>query len=137
MSEQCNWKFNVQVVGGPMIAASGEQTVDAYSKSQVVVPARTGSTDGQTELTLDTTGASILIVRASRYVDPDNPATRLQYAVTAGGTAGTAVNLIGPLILIGEDAIRLLGNPVERLTFTNPTASEITIDTLVGVDATP
>lgn len=137
MSEQFNWKFSVQVMGGPTMAASGEQIVDTYNKSQVVVPARAGGTDGEIELTLDTTGASILVVRASQYVDPDNLALRLQYAVTAGGATGTAVDLIGPLFMIGEETIRLLGNPVESLTFTNPMASEITIDTLVGGDATP
>jgi|GEM_PF-1192174 len=137
MSEQLKWNFTVQVVGGPTLAASGKQVVDAYNKSQVVVPASSNGTAGSIELTLDTTGASILIIRASRYVDPDTPANRLQYAVTVGGTTADPVDLTGPLVLIGESAVRLLGDPVASLTFTNPIASDITIDTLVGVDATP
>ena len=137
MSEKFNWRFNVEIVGGPTIAASGSQTVDAYTKSQVVVPAISNGTAGEVTLTLDTTGASILIVRASQYVDADDPSVRLQYAVIEGSTTGTPVDLTGPLVMIGQETIRLLGNPVEGLAFTNPIASDITIDTLVGVDATP
>ena len=137
MSEQLNWKFSVQVVDGPTLAASGKKIVDAYSKSRVVVPAASNGNDGKLELTLDTTGASILIVRASQYVDTGNPAIRLKYAVSTGGEPGDQLDFVGPLVMIGESTVRLLGDPVSSLTFYNPITSEITIDTLVGKDATP
>ena len=136
MSEQFNWKFTIQVVGGPTMAASGEQVIDAYSKSQIKVPAHSGGTDGEVVLALNTTGASILAIRASQYIDPNNTTNSLQYAITSGGVVGTAAKMTGPIIMIGESSIRLLGNPVEMVTFTNPIESEITIDTLVGRDAT-
>jgi hypothetical protein len=137
MAEQLNWKCTVQVAGGPAIAAAGTQIVDAYSKSQVVVPGGTTSTPGTIVLNLDLTGASILIVRASRYVDPENPDQKLQYTVTDGGAAGTATDLQGPIFMIGETTVRLLGDSVESLTFANSMTTEVTIDTLVGLDATP
>lgn len=137
MAEQLNWKCNVQVVEGPTIAAGDEQIVDAYSKSQIVVPGGTIGTPGSIELTLDLTGASILIVRSSSYVDPDNADQKLQYTVTDGGVAGTATDLQGPLFLIGETTVRLLGDSVESFTFTNSMTTDVTIDTLVGVDVTP
>jgi hypothetical protein len=40
-------------------------------------------------------------------------------------------------MMVGEDTIRLLGDPVDGITFTNPMATDITIDTLVGGDVTP
>jgi hypothetical protein len=39
--------------------------------------------------------------------------------------------------MIGENTIRLLGDPVGSIAFINPMASDITVDTLVGGDATP
>ena len=137
MAEQLNWKCDVQVAGGPAIAAAGMQIVDAYSKSQIVVPGGTTGTPGTIVLNIDLTGASILIVRASRYVDTENPDQKLQYTVTDGGGAGTATDLRGPLFMIGETTVGLLGSSVESLTFANSMTAAVTIDTLVGLDATP
>jgi hypothetical protein len=143
MSEKISWKFNIQVIGGPTLVASGDQNLDAYTKSKVVVPAKTAAGDGETEVNLDTTGALILIVKASQYLDRTDPALILQYEVTKANPAGgaditdAAVDFLSPLILIGENAIKMLGDPVVKLKFTNPTSSEITIEMLTAVDVTP
>jgi len=137
MAEQLNWKCSIQVAGGPAIAAADTHTVDAYSKSQIVLPGGTVGAPSTIVLNLNLTGASILIVRASCYVDPENENQKLQYLLTDGGVDGTAIDLKGPLFLIGETTVGLLGDSVESFTFSNSMTKEITIDTLVGVDATP
>jgi hypothetical protein len=73
MSEKVSWKFNIQVVGGPTLVASGEENVDAYNKSQVVVPAPAAGVNNTVEVNLNSARASHLIVKASHYLDTATP----------------------------------------------------------------
>jgi hypothetical protein len=134
MSEELRWNVSVQVVSGPTVAATGIVRADAYSKTQVVIPPRAGTTDGTIDVSVDTTGAELLVVKASQYVDSADPTIILQYDIN---DAGAAKNLSAPLVLIGGDAIKLLADPVTKITFTNPIEASITADIVVGGDATP
>ena len=133
MSEEVRWSLSVQAVGGPKIAASGTMAVNVYSKSQVVVPAHDSGTDGSLTVTVNTTGAELLLIVASQYVDAEDATKILQYNVNGG----TDTDITAPLILLGAEAVKLLEDPVTSVKFTNPIEAKIDVDIFVGGDATP
>ena len=138
MSEELRWNLSVQVVSGPTVAASGTLKVDAYEKSQVVVPARTGGADGTLDVEIDTTNAELLLIKAGQYVDATDDTKILQYAVNPGATpAGPTGDFTAPLMLMGVDVIKLVADPVELIRFTNPIEATVTIDIILGGDITP
>jgi hypothetical protein len=138
MSEELRWNLSLQIVSGPTVAASGTLSVDAYSKSQVVVPARTGGVDGTLDVSVDTSDAELLLIRAGQYVDQADATRILGYAINPEATPpGPSGNLTAPLMLMGADVIELVANPVELVRFTNPIETPITVDIVVGGDVTP
>jgi hypothetical protein len=133
MPEELRWNLSVQVVSGPTVAAAGTLRADGYNKLQVIIPARTGGADGTLAVEVSTAGAELLVVKASQFVDVADPTKTLTYDVN---DAGAPKQLTAPLMLLGADAIKLLANPVAKITFTNPLEVPITADIVVGGDAT-
>ena len=134
MSEELRWSLSVQVVSGPTTAATGTVRADAYSKAQVVIPPRASGADGTIDVTVSSASAELFLLKASQYVDTADATKILQYDVN---DAGAPKNLSAPLMLIGSDTIKLLADPVTKITFTNPIEVAITVDIVVGGDATP
>jgi len=123
MPEKINWTLNVQVVGGPKISASDTLEVEAYDKIEAVIP-----TGGSATVNVQPgTGAQFLLITASSYAN-------MTYEVDA---SGTTVTLDGPHVLIGAGAVGLLGSTQNKFKFSNGGSEDVTVDILVGRDATP
>jgi hypothetical protein len=123
MPEKINWTLNVQVVGGPKVAASDVLEVDAYDKIEAVIPAGASATVN----VQPSGGAQFLLITASSYEN-------LTYKVDA---SGTTVTLDDPHVLIGSGAVSLLGSTQSQFAFSNGSAADVTVNILVGRDATP
>ena len=123
MSEKITYLLKALVEDGPVLTATNSLTVDAYDKITAVV-----KTDGP--LTVDVqpaAGGQFLVILASDYEN-------LSYEVDS---SGTSIDLDGPLFLIGPAALGLLGSTQQQFEFTNGGSADITVDILVGRDATP
>lgn len=124
MSERINWSYKVQAVGGPTLAGSGNISPDAYEKFTIMVPAPAGTAVGVDVMA--GTGAQFLLLTSSSYEN-------VTYKVGGGATR----TLNGPIMLVGSGAMALLGDPLNKFTFTNNNPIDITIELFVGRDATP
>ena len=127
MTETIKYSLNFQVVGGTSVPISSEMAVDAYEKIQVAVPA------GTTNLTLNLQPdgarlADFLLIKSSAYGDT------LTYKVN---TSTTPIILNGPHVFIGNGAVAILDSSPTKLLFSNGLTSDVTIDILLGRDATP
>jgi hypothetical protein len=122
MSEKVNWSYLVHAASGPQIAAAAVIEVDAYDKFDLTIA--TGVT--QTVDLVPSGGAVKLLV-----LNPDEPDPELSYAV-----GGKDIPLDAPHVLLGAGAVSLLGT-LTALTFKNATQSDITLQIIVGRDATP
>ncbi|MEZ4734083.1 MAG: hypothetical protein R3E79_43880 [Caldilineaceae bacterium] len=128
MPEKITYSLTVQVTGGPKLVASNTLSVEAYDKTQVTVTA--GATDQTVNIQPGGAGlAQFVAITASQY---DNGLT---YKVNDAGA--TAIALNGPHTFIGAGAVGLLNAAPTALLFGNSTAGDITVDILVGRDATP
>jgi hypothetical protein len=128
MPETIKYSLSFQVVGGTSVPVAGQLTADAVEKIQVAVPA------GATDLTvnLQPGGADLgqfLLIKASAYSED------LTYKVN--DAAATAIVLDAPHVFIGAGAVAILDDEPTTLLFSNATAADVTIDILLGRDATP
>ena len=132
MSEQIHWTLNVQVTGGPKIAAAQTETLEAYDKITIDVPqAQDTDTPGQATVEVQPGNegqVQFLLVKSSVYDES------LTYQVN--GT-GDPIALNALLILIGTGAIGLLGAAPQTLSFSNRLERVVSIEILVGRRATP
>jgi hypothetical protein len=128
MSSKVNLSMIVSVASGPSISVSKTVTVEAYDKIDVAVAA--GDTDKVVEVQ---PGASsqvqLLMIKASEY------GTDLSYKVH--DAAATAIVLDQDQLYSGQGQVGLLGTQIDKLLFTNNLAKSVTIEILVGRDATP
>lgn len=120
--------YEVQVSGGPRFSSTMNQALEAYDVMEVVVA------DGASDTTIEVQpgGAGqvqFLHVSASLY------AAGLTYKVDAA--ANPPHDLDRPLLLAGSGAVGLLGGAPSQLLFSNSTDQDVTIQVLVGRDATP
>ncbi|HSJ58876.1 MAG TPA: hypothetical protein VLC95_16945 [Anaerolineae bacterium] len=122
MPEKINWTLNVQVTGGPKESASATIEVDGYDKIEAVIPAA-GSATVEVQ---PGNGAMFLLITASAYND-------LTYEVDE---SGNPVTLDGAHVLIGAGAVGLLGATQNAFEFNNNGAADVTVDILVGRNAT-
>lgn len=130
MSETITYSLTVQVVGGPKVSASGTLTPEAYDKIGLTV----AKGDSDKEVNLQPDGADLaelLFIKASSYETP------LTYTVNAKNAATPKHKLDGPHVLIGAGAVSLLDAAPTKLFFTNGGDADVTVDILVGRDATP
>ena len=127
MTETIKYSLNFQVVGGTSVPISSEVAVDAYAKIQVAVPA--GTTDLTINLQPDGDNlAEFLLIKSSVYGDD------LTYKVN---TSTTPIVLDGPHVFIGNGAVSILDASPTQLLFSNGLTGDVTIDILLGRDATP
>ena len=128
MAETIRYSLSFQVVGGTSVPVAGKIEPEAYSKIQVDVPA--GASD--LIVNLQPTGtklAQFLLVKSSVY------GADLTYKVNSG--AATPMALDGPHVFIGSGAVAILDSDPTQLLFSNDLAEDVTIDILLGRDATP
>lgn len=128
MSSTVNLSLRVSVASGPSISISKAVTVEAYDKIDVTVAA--GDSDKVVEIQ---PGASsqvqILLIKASEY------GADLTYKVH--DVAATPIVLDQDQLYLGQGQVGLLGAQIDKLLFTNNLANNVTIEILVGRDATP
>ncbi len=128
MAETIKYSLSFQVVGGATIPVAGKIEPEAYEKIQVTVPA--GATDLVTNL--QPSGADLgefLLIKSSAY------GADLTYKVNED--TATAISLDGPHIFIGKGAVAILDSEPAQLLFSNGLTEDVTIDILLGRDATP
>ena len=128
MAEKIKYSLSFQVVGGATIPVTGEIEPEAYTKIQVDVPA--GASDLITNL--QPSGAKLaefLLIKSSAYGED------LTYKVNTD--TATAISLDGPHVFIGKGAVAILDSAPTQLLFSNGLTEDVTIDILLGRDATP
>lgn len=123
MPKQIKWTLNVQVVGGPKVAAGGTIDVEAHDQVDKVVPAE-GTLLFQVQ---PGSLAEFLLITATSYEG-------LTYEVDG---SGTSVTLDGAHVLIGSGAVNLLGITQNQFVFTNTSKEDVTVNILVGRNVTP
>ena len=128
MAEEIKYSLSFQVVGSTTMPVSGKIEPEAYSKIQVEVPA--AASDLAVNLQPSGTKlADFLLIKASKY------GTDLTYKVNSSGA--TPIVLDGPHVFIGNGAVAILDSDPTQLLFSNALAEDVTIDILLGRDATP
>ncbi len=128
MPTKLQYIISAQLAGGPQLAETKTLIVEAYDMTNVTIP--DGSSD--LEVNIQPNGAGLtqfLAIRASAYD------ANLSYKVNDSGA--TPVVLDGPHIFIGTGAVALMDPSPTRLLFSNSTGADVTVDVLVGRDATP
>jgi hypothetical protein len=116
-------KLSVQVPGGPTIQSSRTVAVDTYEKIDVTLPP--SKTAGKpSEITIPIlkkeglTELKLLLIEASFYSDEktiDEKKWAIQYKI---GEEKTGKNLVEPMILLGSEVIKALGN-FDAITITS------------------
>lgn len=115
------------VGGGPSLARSFKLEVDAYDLIDVSIADT--ATDEAVEVQPGGAGqARFLLVLAGSYDPP------LSYKVNSA--ANPSHDLDREMLLAGDGAIGLLGAPPNQLLFTNTTGQAISVQVLVGRNAT-
>ena len=128
MAEVIKYSLSFQVVGSTSVPVNGMLEPEAYSKIQVEVPA--GASDLAVNLQPSGTKlAEFLLIKSSKY------ATDLTYKINSA--AGTPIILDGPHVFIGNGAVAILDSDPTQLLFSNALSEDVTIDILLGRDATP
>ena len=125
MSETISYSFTIQVAGGPKVTDVDKFEVEAYDMLEVDVP-DTGTSGGVATVDVQpsASGVKLLLVTADSY-------EQLTYKVDNGSVQ----TLDGPLLLIGEGAVKLLGSTQNQFEFTNADTAANTVNILVGRDA--
>lgn len=128
MTEKITYSISIQVAGGPKLAAANPLDVEAYDKTRVTLV--DGDSDKAVNIQPGGAGlARFLAITATRYDDA------LSYKVNDAGALAVVLN--GPHLFIGAGGVGLLGGAPATLFFANATGAEVTVDILVGRDATP
>ncbi len=128
MSSTINLTLKLNVVGGPSILVTRGITVEAYDKIDVTV----GASDSDKVVEIQPGASSqvqMLLIKSSEY------GTDLTYKVQDAGA--TPIVLDQDQLFLGQGAVGLLGAQIDRLLFTNNLGNDVTIEILVGRDATP
>ncbi len=138
MAGKITWTLNVQVSQGPNVSATDQLAVEAYDKIDVVVNGTDNGGDEtvSTEVEIQPSAAGqvqFLLIKSSQY-----HATDLTYSVSTAEPDKTLRKKLDALqVLIGHGAVELLGPALDSLFFYSGLAEDVTIEVLVGRDATP
>ena len=128
MSSKINLALKVNVVSGPSIFVSKEITVEAYDKIEVTIGA--GESDKPVEIQPGLSNqVQMFLIKPSKC---GNDLTYKVHEVNA-----TPIVLDQEQLFLGQGALGLLGTELDKLFFTNNLDEEVTIEILVGRDATP
>lgn len=126
MTQGIGWSVSAWIEGGPTMQATGVVEVDAYEKISLVV------NSGKTLMVTVAPGTwatlSLLVIR------PSITDGSVKYSFKTGGPQ---VALSATHSLFGDGAVSLLGSGNAELEFTNGGTADVTIDILLGRDATP
>ncbi|MGB3457900.1 MAG: hypothetical protein WBB08_01100 [Halobacteriota archaeon] len=128
MSGKINLTLKVDVVSGPSISVSKEITVEAYDKIDVAID--TGVSDKPVEIQPGSSNQVQMLL-----IKPSKCGEELTYKV--GDTSATPIVLDQEQLFLGQGAVGLLGTELDKLFFTNNLTEAVTIEILVGRDATP
>lgn len=129
MSEKITYSISAQVANGPKISESKTIDLEAYDKTQVIVV----DTASDLEINIQPDGsglAKFLAITASAY------GANLTYKVNSAAST-TVITLDGPHLFVGTGAVGLLDAAPTKLFFSNSTGADVTVNMLVGRDATP
>ncbi len=129
MAEKITYSISAQVSNGPKISESKLISVEGYDKTQVSVV----DTAADFEVNIQPAGAGLarfLCITSSAY---DSTIT---YKVNSAASPDE-IPLDGPHLLVGAGAVSLLDSEPTKLFFSNGSGADVTIDILVGRDATP
>lgn len=135
MPEKIHVTIDVQVVGGPKLSVSLEQEVEAYDKIQVSV--EKNATNKEVELQPSSSSGQVKFLMIS-LTDSNNYGDQVTYKVNSSDPSAQTIPLDAPQVLIGAGGVKmLLDAPPQSLFFTNNLNEDISVQILVGRDATP
>jgi hypothetical protein len=119
----------VSVSGGPSLRVSQSVPVEAYDVVDLVVA--DGALDRVVEVQPSAAASRVqfLLVMASQYD------SALSYRVNSAASPSNPLDR--PLLLAGVGAVGLLGAVPGSLLFSNATGADVTVQVIVGRDATP
>ena len=127
MAETIKYSLSFQVVGGTTIPITGEIYPEAYEKIKIDVPNATE--DLSVNLQPDGTNmGEFLLIKSSTY------GSELTYKVN--DPTATEIILDGPNAFIGKGAVGILDSSPETLIFSNNIGKDVTVEILLGRDAT-
>jgi len=128
MTEKINWTLNIHVEGGPKVLASESLEVEAYDMIEVKIM----KDDENKEVHIqpgDAGQVQLLLIKSDIYGD------ELTYKVNE---KTDIIKLDALQVLIGDGAVKLLGESPKKLKFTNKLAEpdHVKIQIFVGRKAT-
>lgn len=126
MTQGIGWSVSAWIESGPTMQATGVVEVDAYEKISSVVSA--GKTVKVTLAAGSWDTVSLLVIR------PSITDGSVKYSSKTGGPE---VVLNATHSLIGAGAVSLLGSGNAELEIINSGAADVTVEILLGRDATP
>jgi hypothetical protein len=131
MPEKFSYSLNLQVASGPKLSEAKVVELEAYDKLTVTI--KKAAQNIKIELQPGGAGqVQLLFISADKYGD------KLTYKVNASAAAGDdIISLDGPLLLLSKGAVKLLDAAPSSLFFSNGLAEDVTLQILVGRDATP
>jgi hypothetical protein len=121
VSEILKYSMNFQIARGASLSIPGEVKLEAYEKIQVVIAASASST-----ISLPS-GIQFLVIKSSAYGDA------LTYKVNS---ETTVIKLNSAHVFMGTGAVSILNTAPVKLVVSNGLAGDVTLDLLVGIDAT-
>lgn len=132
MSTTMKSTIKVEIEGAGTLSATHSIDVHAFDKIEINVPPELSGTAGTAVVNAQPGGegqVKLLLITASEY---SNESNELSYSVT-GGTSDIVLD--APQLLVGDGALKLLGDTQNTFTFSNGFSSEIGIQILVGRNA--
>lgn len=134
------YQVSLAIPNGPQVSLLGEVEGDTYSKSEIEVPAITGTTAGTITLNIQAGAPSnivLLLISTDKgsYSDDDK---KLKFKIKKDATDTTATEILlkAPFLVLGAAATSLLdASSVAIIEFTNESKNPARIEILVGRDA--
>lgn len=129
MMTNISWELNIKVDGGPQIAESDTLATEAYGEIAVIVPKNSNNTNIEVQpAALEQIKA--LLITASKYD------SKLSYKLDTAANAKSII-LDAPQFYLGAGMISVLDSAPKNVYVTNGLKEDVTINILVGRDATP
>src|SRR5215510_7126157 len=116
MAETLSWSYTVHAASGPSLSSAADLAISGYEKFTVPLPA--GGT-----APFDAVPADAVVNLVILDATPPDP--KVTYDTGSG-----AKPLDAPLVLIGPGAVGLLGTPFPKLTFSNGSAKDASVQVL-------
>jgi hypothetical protein len=127
VAERISWILGVEIGGGPTASATDTMLVDAYDKVQADIAAAADKLP--VDVQPASSGVKLLSITSTVY-DP-----KLTFSVNAEeASENKRIKLDGPMLLVGEGSVGLLGPTPKRLFFYNKTnpGQDAAVSIIVG-----